>query len=227
MKFVYSILAIMLPFLSAMGQQYNSTSEHKSYRSFDLIIVDNSQLSGKGIELSEQQYAKLQSLGEFIENKQDPRNTKFIFYVCNRAEQNDVDNLSSEKRYINELKEKSYDLPAIFVRDSYWILQRLLRKMEPFGITKEISIYYFFPPSYFENGNLGNLSDIAKFVNVLPRQIASLFESDISINVHFYLPQSVQNETDEKLINQLYTIANFKNNDKSYSKINFDVQVAN
>lgn len=217
----------MLPFLNAMGQQYNSTSDHKSYSSLDLIIVDNSQPAGKGIELSEQQYAKLQSLSEFIKNKQDPRNTKFIFYVCNRAEQNDVDNLYLEKQYITDLKEKSYDLPANFVTDSYWILQRVLRKTEPFVLTKEMNINYFFPPSFFEDSDLSNLSEIAKFINVLPRQISFLFESDIIINVHFYLPQSFQREADEKLINQLYSIANFKNDGKSNSKINFDVQVAN
>lgn len=225
---MFFILSIILPLINAIGQKQNSIGQPKTYRSLDLIIVDNSQPNGNGMELSEPQFSKLQNIGEYINDKQEPGETLFIFYVCQRTKQNDITNLKSRARYINELQENIYDLPAVFTSDRDFILQRILREIHPFDVTNEINLYCFFPPKYFDNDNFISSTETAKFINVLPREIASLSESDIKIiNVHFYVPLYFQNITLEKLTDQLKAIANFKNDDESYPKINFDVQVAN
>lgn len=228
MKSILIIFTLILPFLNAKGQESISNIEPKTYRSLDLVIVDNSQPDGNGMELSEQQFLKLQSIGEFINDKQDPEETLFMFYVCERNKQSDNTNLKARARYINDLQSDIYDLPALFVTDRDMILQRMMREMKPFDVTNEINLYYFFPPKYYDSNDFNNIAEVAKFINILPREIASLSESDIKIiNVHFYLPLYFQNSTPEKLTDQLKAIANFKNNDELYPKINFDVQVAN
>ncbi len=228
MKKYFFLLILILPLLNVNGQEFDTNVEPKVYQSLDLIIVDNSQPDANGMELSEQQFLKLQSIGELINDKQNPAETLFIFYVCARNKHNDVTNLKSRARYINDLQSDIYDLPALFVTDRDIILQQIMREMKPFNVTNEINLYYFFPPKYYDSNDFINRMEIAKFINVLPREIASLSESDIKIiNVHIYLPLYLQSLTPGKLTDQLNAIANFLNNNETYPKINLDVQVAN
>jgi hypothetical protein len=227
MKFTFFLVIHLIRFFVVMGQSANSEVIANTFRSLDLIIVDNSQPDGNGMELTEPQFIALQTLTEKINYKQDPSETLFFFYVSNRSKHDDITNLKSRARYVNDLQSVLYDLPAVFITDRNWILQRILSRMKPFDITHEINVYYFFPPKYYDNNNFSNKSEIAKFINVLPREIASLSESDISlINVYIYLPYYFQNFIPEKLIDELNTIANFKNDDESFPKINFHVQLA-
>ncbi|HYV92781.1 MAG TPA: hypothetical protein VE978_13380 [Chitinophagales bacterium] len=204
-----------------------SSSEVRSYRSLDLIVVDNSQPDGNGMELSERQFLQLQSLVDEIHDKQPPSETLFVFYVCNRSKLSDVTDIKSRLKYVNDLQDSRNDLPANFTVDRNAILNKILKNMDEFSIIDKINIYYFFPPKFFEQNNFANKVDAAKFINYLSSELSALTDENIKVNVEFYIPFYLDNITSESVKATLESLGNFQNSNDKFKNVNLDVQIAN
>ena len=206
------------------GALAQNDEDLQQYGSFDVFIIDNTKAAGK-MGLSGGQTMAL-------EKKLDSlvialgKQTNIAMYVCNGYNPEYRTDYKARAKWIIGLQDDNSKVGAQYQVDKNMLLQKIMEG-DHFE-AQTINVYILLQSDYINEQFGYGASDLAKFLNVLPSQIATLTGTTTSIvNVNVILPAIFGQTAGIEVVTRLQNISSFRINDNSYIKTNVQYYVAN
>lgn len=227
----YSILLNALIFLVfsspcyfVNAQDVVNDDDLRVYNSVDLFFIDNSKASG-GSGINDQQIQALDSILTNLSENFKAGDRNVLLFVCNGRSSTPaiLTNYRSHDLWVRDIREDNSYLGPQFQFDNNKL--RKFLSNDPF-LARSINVYYYFPFDYLTSQFVQNNAELSRYLNVLPRQLATLL-SDMHeiVNVHIYLPYTT-GQIDRELIEQrIKSLGKFKSNDASFIRTNIVTHV--
>ncbi|MBK9733174.1 MAG: hypothetical protein IPO83_18120 [Chitinophagaceae bacterium] len=215
----FFLLCFILISYNSLAQTDSTDDDLRIYNSADLFFVANSKANGTPGLLDPQIQVLDSILAAFSLNyRAGERNVMLL--VCNGLSNSPpiLTNYKAHDSWIRSIREDNSYLTPQFQFDKKK-LQKFLSSEK--YLARSINVYYFFSVDYLIAQYQQNNSELSRYINVLPRQLATLLSAnDAEINIHIYIPSTTGQVERMDVDRKINSIAGFKSNDPNIIRTN-------